>query len=263
MESQSTERDLSVHSAPNADYDQFLLLRVLCEPLKLQTELYKPHQRCLWLPDEYFDTAKSILNSQDSWLRYIKSFSPQLNIHKFPDLGTFSLVRYYQSIVHGERISELDLTAISEDETDKPRLLDKPTDPRTAPRINPRKRKASGNYSLPQFLRSSSDASSNISDVLSPAVSPLIGASTAHFPDVVDEQIVNMALLLYLNTITIHCRRVQGEWTLHRHPFRLESTKEKVYEARVDGYFQTYKDSEVKAIIELKPYLRSKKSREI
>jgi hypothetical protein len=86
------------------DYEQFLLLRVLYKPLKFQKEFCNPRQRRNWLSDEYVEAAKSFLNSQDSWIRYINSYSQQLNIYKFPDLGTFSLVRYYQSMVHGEGI---------------------------------------------------------------------------------------------------------------------------------------------------------------
>ncbi|KAF1989303.1 hypothetical protein K402DRAFT_269534 [Aulographum hederae CBS 113979] len=77
-----------------------------------------------------------------------------------------------------------------------------------------------------------------------------------------DEQIVNTALLLFLNALTIHSRSlapIGADWTLHRRPFVLtDSSKLKAYEACVDGYLRTKKSpAAASAIIEVKPFLRS------
>lgn len=74
-----------------------------------------------------------------------------------------------------------------------------------------------------------------------------------------DEQIINTALILFLTAITIHYAEVKGHWSLSRQAFCVANEfKGKVYEARVDGIPRTGRDREVKAIIEVKPFLRSK-----
>ena len=68
-----------------------------------------------------------------------------------------------------------------------------------------------------------------------------------------------MTLIFYLNAITIHCGQVQADWMLHGRRFLLGSASNKVYEAWVDGIFRTRQNDEVKAIVEVKPFVRFKK----
>ncbi|KAL8397205.1 hypothetical protein RB594_004066 [Gaeumannomyces avenae] len=85
------------------------------------------------------------------------------------------------------------------------------------------------------------------------------------FPDTEDEQIVNTAMIDYLTSITLNCKDVKGDWTLHRAAFIATNTqkprKPKIYESRVDGYFKTYEGYKA-AIIEVKPFIRSGKGPE-
>ncbi|KAH9884034.1 hypothetical protein F4778DRAFT_800536 [Xylariomycetidae sp. FL2044] len=102
---------------------------------------------------------------------------------------------------------------------------------------------------------SASTALPIVPDRLDP-VSPANLLDAAYLEVVSDEQIVNTALILYLNAISIHCEKVKADWTLHRKRFIVESNDAKVYEARVDGYLRS-RDNDVKAIVEVKPCIRS------
>ncbi|EFX05307.1 hypothetical protein CMQ_3376 [Grosmannia clavigera kw1407] len=66
--------------------------------------------------------------------------------------------------------------------------------------------------------------------------SSLTGEIARMVPAVKDEQIVNMALILFLDALAIHCEDVNGGWSAHRHPFVFkDKDRTKIYEARVDG----------------------------
>lgn len=72
-----------------------------------------------------------------------------------------------------------------------------------------------------------------------------------------DEQIVNMALVNYLNALSVHCKSVKGKWSIHRYPFQVYAPDHKIYEARVDGYLRYEKEKmEIRAIAEVKPGIR-------
>lgn len=73
-----------------------------------------------------------------------------------------------------------------------------------------------------------------------------------------DEQIVNMALILFLDCVTTHHPKVikggsnSPSWTMKRLQLKFGS-----WEARTDGYLRTPGDKEqVMAILETKPYVR-------
>ncbi|KAF4457457.1 hypothetical protein F53441_507 [Fusarium austroafricanum] len=86
--------------------------------------------------------------------------------------------------------------------------------------------------------------------------SPLSGEPAKNY-QIEDEQIVNTALVLFLNALTLHCDLVQGEWTLYRQPFVVkDATKKKAYEARVDGLFRI-NGKGTRAIVEVKPFVRN------
>lgn len=93
--------------------------------------------------------------------------------------------------------------------------------------------------------------------------SPLNSVTGKDMHAIEDEQTVSMALISLLAATTIHDTHVSGDWSLDRKAFFV-STKEatglekRIYEARVDGVFRT-PSKEVKAIAEVKPYLRHSK----
>ena len=76
------------------------------------------------------------------------------------------------------------------------------------------------------------------------------------FPQTEDEQIVNTALLLFLNAMLLHFE-IPAKWSLHRKAFRFEQNKENLFEARVDGYLLCSSDDRVKAtVVEVKSFSR-------
>lgn len=72
------------------------------------------------------------------------------------------------------------------------------------------------------------------------------------FPKNPDEQIVNTALIDFLEAITIHLP-CPAHWSLHRKAFRIQG-----FEARVDGYLAQGGTGHIKAIIEVKAALRNR-----
>lgn len=211
LQGKSIHGDGSFSSASEMGIEQFLLLRVIFASQMKQSELCEPRQRRKWLSDTAFNAAKTFLNTQDSWRRYINQTKQQSSRDGSPDLGTYTLVRYYQSAVQGEVKSDeysrqkIDFTPIAR--RTRQALASQipfPVTPTPASR-----RKPSTDPDLSDVFQSVSigsqasdstgpSSSLGIPEMLSP-VSPLVSHNAAHFQAVEDEQIVNTALILYLN----------------------------------------------------------------
>ncbi|EEQ89882.2 uncharacterized protein BDCG_05002 [Blastomyces dermatitidis ER-3] len=71
------------------------------------------------------------------------------------------------------------------------------------------------------------------------------------YPPVIDEQIVNTALIIFLNAISIECYGMEAEWPLHRKSFKFGQH----FEAETDGHLSIFdkKGSLSRAIVEVKP----------
>ncbi|KAL2821899.1 hypothetical protein BJX63DRAFT_377390 [Aspergillus granulosus] len=81
---------------------------------------------------------------------------------------------------------------------------------------------------------------------LTPGPVELLGVM---YPPTKDEQIVNCALIDFLNALTVQFNKA-GKWTIHRRA--LKATFEKsTFEARVDGYLENNNKAEV--LVEVKP----------
>lgn len=76
------------------------------------------------------------------------------------------------------------------------------------------------------------------------------------YPPTKDEQIVNTALLIFLNALTAHFP-LANDWTLHRKIF-VAQFKHASIEARTDGYLGDRSDGKVRALVEVKPAARKK-----
>ncbi len=102
-----------------------------------------------------------------------------------------------------------------------------------------------------------SNTSSGSSHHISP-LSPFTGDFARDLKAISDEQIVNMALLVCLDALTIHYTGLMAEWSPERRAFSVKDQKQlKVYEARVDGHLRhCNRTQEVLAIIETKPFAR-------
>ncbi|KAK8140903.1 hypothetical protein G3M48_001453 [Beauveria asiatica] len=71
-----------------------------------------------------------------------------------------------------------------------------------------------------------------------------------------DEQIVNFALILLLDTLVLSCPYVEGFWSPYRSPFSVRDGAVEVYQARVDGVFRRKRDLPGNMIAEVKPHSR-------
>lgn len=76
------------------------------------------------------------------------------------------------------------------------------------------------------------------------------------YPPTKDEQIVNTALIVFLNALTLHFS-LSSKWTLHRRAFTAEFETAQ-FEARTDGYLDDYR-GKPSVLIEVKPVVRSRK----
>jgi hypothetical protein len=92
------------------------------------------------------------------------------------------------------------------------------------------------------------------SDILSP-FSPEVAAS---IPPTKDEQIVNLALVLFLKAVTVHFVD-HAHWSIQRTAFHVTNQGDKKFQARVDGVLLRHYDNRVVAILEVKPFVRGKK----
>lgn len=88
--------------------------------------------------------------------------------------------------------------------------------------------------------------------------SPLTMDVARSLKDISDEQMVNIALLAYLDALLIHFPYLKVGWTPERRAFTVKDRNtNKIYEARVDGFLRHRLDNEIIAIIEVKPCTRT------
>lgn len=261
--------DSSIHDHPQqsgskVEEPQFLLLRAVWPASREAFAFKEDCKSKRWIDSQNLSRASSYLNSLDAWNKYIGSLGqPQERIMG----GTFALVHYYQRLStrpnkkpSGNAFSKVDFS---------PRVT------RSQARRNPPQRPETPTRA-PRGGTNVSDAMDSVMDLLedlnldpdapnySSGSSPLSTLS-GHSPtsgenaknvQTEDEQIVNTALILLLNALTLHCDLVQGEWSLYRQPFVVKKANDKVYEARVDGLLRINQKN-TRAIIEVKPFIRN------
>ena len=188
-------------------------------------------------------------------------------------LGTFSLVRLYQ----------LNSRSIETRDEFIPKLEFSPRKTRSQAKasdgipVTPtRSKKTAGNVSSPfsdaepdldrLTIDDDDDEDEDDDDGKRPHnvlyMSPLSPPSSdlAHtLKSISDEQIINMALLLYLQALLINIRGIGADWTPERRALIVKKKDgQKVYEARVDGFlrYQSDKSNPIMAIVEVKPCIR-------
>ncbi|KAL8290732.1 hypothetical protein RB597_008807 [Gaeumannomyces tritici] len=260
-------------SGSKTDWPQFLLCRVLYQAYnakKFQTEM-DTNPPVIESPDSYAK-ARQHLKRYDAWRAYINNiFEPKHTTMKqrpFTNLGIFSLVRYHQLAAY--QVPQVDYYS-----DDPPKTAMK-----TRSQTEAARGKATGHPpSTPELPADDSEsvvlagfASLDLvgggdkphdSPEARSAISEHSGytpAEIAYYKASKDEQIVNMALILYLNALTIQFPEVKGDWSLHRGSFVFKNRAEPqnpipIFEARVDGYFETH-SREIAAIVEAKSALR-------
>ncbi|RWA10963.1 hypothetical protein EKO27_g4151 [Xylaria grammica] len=253
--------------------EQFLLLRTLW--VERSTDQLYAQDRSIWIDDSSFQDARQFLSSSTIapiWGQFLKSISihPEtLERQGYYGLHTFSLVRYHQAqsqglSFEGNDSAKVDMSPIAKRTRNQlqKRAADQ-SSPTPAPKVSdlvPSVVKLQLDDGTPDQVPTTPDRTSSRAsvgtpgDVSSPFKDPRV------FKAIQDEQIVNTALIEYLNALAIHCTQLEANWTLHRLPLiARDRAGLKTYEARVDGYLRRREDGQPLAIIEVKPFLRKKK----
>lgn len=259
-------------SASKIGYKQFLCLRALWIT-KQAKFLANDDIRRTWLRDTDYLKAKDLLPSLAHWQAYLdpcEVSAEELRQAAFPDIGTFSLVRYLQAsvlsypqnedftpkfspVAHRTRSKLIGpLRKVIDTPTRKPNVRTEERDPFVTP-LNQRLESLSFSDDDSSLVAQQSTGT-DVPDSASPVSKDIM----AQYPPANDEQIVNVALVLLLNAVTIHFVP-NADWTLHRRAFQIGNKKSgKGFEARVDGFLRRLSDDKIMAILEVKPCVRQK-----
>lgn len=241
----STIHTVDLASASKIGLDQFLLLRVLWKK-KPRKDLIKFLEIQGWMRK----AQKELLGLQ-SWSKYCNSFGAG---ERNPE-GTFAIVRHYQ------------IEATKTDGTPTPTMFDTPIAKRTRGQRVQQIQLEMRNMHLSTPTRKSTNVPENWSCSESededeptpdrpetPVPHELVNVM---YPPTKDEQIVNTALIVLLNALTIHLDSFSSKWTLHRKAF-IATFGEAAFEARTDGYLNN-RQGKPSVIVEVKPVMRSTK----
>ncbi|OJJ47989.1 hypothetical protein ASPZODRAFT_131631 [Penicilliopsis zonata CBS 506.65] len=249
--STKTIHDIQLKSASRVSREQFLLLRVLWEDGD-SSKFLQFFDLSQWLP-----AAKEKLGNLSSWRRYCQSFTSPI-----PE-GTFAAARHYQ--LEASKTEQVDFGGgvvfspkvhMTRSRTQLQPPIRQPDFTSTTP-----PRQLDQAFETPGI-----DYEPGSSPLDLPMSSPPSHWSTISpddefmYPPTKDEQITNTALLVFLDSITLHFN-LSVSWSLHRIALTAEFTNAK-FEARTDGYLAD-RNGDIKAIIEVKPVLRQMKEPQI
>ncbi|RMD45099.1 hypothetical protein DV735_g44, partial [Chaetothyriales sp. CBS 134920] len=256
-------------SASKISMPQYLLLRAIFSTkgtTALKSVCKKPGAGEKIVSKEIWSESENYLKGLTSWKTYLASITGSPHQE-----GTFALVRYYQQLTNETRNdpSEEDLMSKV---TFSPRPVRKTTNryaSRPEPETPTRSTKLKEQESSPSDLiervenldMTPSDNASSPSELGD--MSPISADMAINYKAIEDEQIVNTALVLFLNAVTLHYTNISSEWTLYRRPFTVQKVnRQKVYEARVDGLLRSKgSQARAQALIEVKPYVRRNNTR--
>ncbi|CAI7631573.1 unnamed protein product [Penicillium glandicola] len=245
-------------SASKIGFDQFLLFRVIWK-------IHKANQIVNLLDMKgWIKEAEKKLRSYQSWSTYCESVELPENRSrgsgepsKATPEGNFAIVRHYQREVRKTK-SEVN-----------PQAFDTPIASRTRAKTNHAPVKQMARLGLDPFTtptKNPNPSSSRQDDPFeddSPNQTPSTGPSPPTtisremekflYPPTKDEQIVNTALIVFLNALTTHFD-FYSNWTLHRKPF-VATFENAQFEARTDGYLDS-PGGKTRVLIEVKPVMQ-------
>jgi len=251
-------------SGSNVTYNQFLHLRAIWIERKADI-LAEDTTRRIWLRDEYYTRARQLLASWMDWRVYLNSFQvPENNLHTlFAANGAFWLVRNYQlKADKGPENSGMTPKVWMRSPIRTRGFLNRVRELNSTPSGRPRSQtneRDSHKTPLAQlkslfFFDDGSPFGTTRTDIPE-SVSPITKDRRGEYPPTKDEQIVNRALVYFLEAVTM--RHVENaDWDIERMAFKLADKKDKGYEARVDGLLRRPSDGRVLAILEVKPCVR-------
>ncbi|KAI0467625.1 hypothetical protein F4859DRAFT_493029 [Xylaria cf. heliscus] len=253
--------------------EQFLLLRTLWVEHDAK-QLYG-RDRSIWIDESKFREAQQFLCSgavAPAWEQFLKSTSTEVELLEqsgYAGLHTFSLVKYHQA-QSGTLTSEendsakVDMSPIAKRTRNKlKQRVDGQSSPTPAPKLADIDQKMGGinmGDVSPDRLPTTPDRGGSRAPYRTPEDASSPFEDPRMFKAIQDEQIVNTALIEYLNALAIHCIQLEANWTLHRLPLIARDHRgAKTYEARVDGYLKRRLDDYPLVIIEVKPFSRNRK----
>lgn len=249
-----TIHDADLASASKFDLDQFLLLRVLWkrydDPRKIHDMLDMKSS---------VDRAVGLLHRYQSWSTYCDSFGSSSNIPE----GTFAIARHYQLEV-AKTQNKTNTLAFSTPVARRTRNQEAQGGKKDLYLETPTKIKGDlSSLSIKRKrvedtldLEDSEDDEDDIRTPFKPTTPISQDLAAILYPPTKDEQIVNTALVVFLNALTIHSA-LSLDWTLHRKSFNAVF-ENAVFQARTDGYLgDSYGTPSV--LIEVKPVRRSGK----
>ena len=247
---------LGVSSASKIGPKQCYSLRVLWKANR--TDLPNANILGFSKNDPIYRTASDYLKESQSWQEYlanVPSGPRSLSGNKFQDIGAFSNVLYYQRDVEPlETLGSADLAMDSVPSKFSPRRAPGAPSVSIQPEA-PSLTTSRGRHTIKKSSYLDLDYSfdySLVSDNSFVPPDPQTPISKAIIARSEDEQIVNIALILWLQTLVMFHPQVQLErlkWSVKRLKFGFGE-----WEARTDGCLR--KHGEVKAIVEVKPFTR-------
>jgi hypothetical protein len=214
LDEQSTIFDLDKYkSASKIEIKQYLLLRVLWESNIPAGKFHSKQQN--WICKGCYWKAQAIFKKMTGFYSYLESFDSK-DLVPLPDLGTFSLVRFYQLSVESTPLNESASVkfspvakrtrlALAQANQQREELNTSPTPVIQSKAAYP----STPDIDMSNLTLEETEILSETSDY-----TPFSGAPAE------DEQIVNTALVNFLNAVTMHHMRTV-EWTLHRKGFRI------------------------------------------
>ncbi|KAJ3528050.1 hypothetical protein NM208_g10400 [Fusarium decemcellulare] len=224
----------NLKSVSRVDVEQFLLLHAVWPARRLSHRFKDDCEDNHWVRRRTLDFAKKHLEGLDAWKSYEESFFK----HTTPE-GTFGLVHYYQQLCSN---NENAVSLVSQPKIEfSPRPSLRPSQRTTrqdraaypeTPTRDPKGGGASDSVGETTGLfcglnlGSGSSGSSVFSSPLSQLeyFSPVTIDINKQYQAIENEQIVNTALILLLNALTLRCEPAKGsEWTLHWQSPRLTS----------------------------------------
>lgn len=256
----TTIHDINLVSASKFKKEQYLMLRVLWEvhnPIDINPAKFQLKEWVL--------KAAQQLENYTCWKDYCTSFSGS----KHPLRGTFGLPRFYQKQVDQvPKDAEIECNVATGPPTPVSRRtrsqtgnlakriqnlsLETPSKPPRTPRTSPSGLDDSDDDDDDDDEQVSSEGKDRMSTGQRSYVPD--GSIDLNFPKTKDEQIVNTALIDFLNALTLF-RAFPVRWSLYRKPFVAEFAKASV-QARTDGILEEVVTEKIHALVEVKPAVR-------
>ncbi|GAD92741.1 conserved hypothetical protein [Paecilomyces variotii No. 5] len=242
---------------------QYLLLRVLWR--ENHAGDLDPHRYGL---SDFLEEAKEKLQDYNGWKEYYRH-THLPDQETIPNLMTFSTPRFYQLLIKRSIKDDDESIAGNEDVIFSPiqtRAQRRQAERAASPTDQTTRQMRALQLETPTKSKPTDTETDLFGEVSPVDTQPSIGISPipreaegALYPATKDEQIVNMALVLLLNALTIHLPLL-NDWTPGRRKFTV-TLGSRFFRAYTDGCLEDRKQDRVRALIEVKPYIRKNRVR--